>query len=292
VLEHFYRNRPGPSAFPALSLEILNLIAGPEVDVAALSRLIGRDPGMAAGVLRVANSAAYHALSPVETLREAIARLGLNEVAKVAGAISARTLFNPRARAELQVFGARWNALFHDAATTAMAAAALAMRSRGARSDLCYLGGMLHDVGRSIALRSVAALVLDGALARELPAARLDRVLDRVHVEVGGECHQEWTLPSHLTALCVRHHEEHVAAEPELAGLHVVRLASAVHLLRQDAALHRGAPAEIADSAAALSLDPRQVRALDAEVRLASAKVEQAFAVEPRAGRRARPAGA
>jgi hypothetical protein len=48
----------------------------------------------------------------IETVRDAITRLGLNEVGRVAGVVSARTLFNPRMRAEQAVFGSRWNALF------------------------------------------------------------------------------------------------------------------------------------------------------------------------------------
>jgi HD-like signal output (HDOD) protein len=275
VLAHFRANRPPPASFPALSLQILNLVARPDVEVTELARLIARDPALSAGILSVANSAYYRGAMEIETVRDAITRLGLNEVGRVAGAVSARTLFNPRMRAEQAVFVPRWNALFHRAVKVASGAAWLALRNRRVRSDRAYLGGLLHDVGMSVALRSLAALVLDGKLASKPDDARIDRVLDRVHAEVGGEAHQAWNLPQYLTVLAVRHHDPEIPAGEEFADLHAVRLASAIDDLRGPFAARGGR--EVVQSAGALQLGPFAVRALAAELRQAEARTAALF---------------
>jgi HD-like signal output (HDOD) protein len=282
VLGHFRENRPGPASAPSMSLRILNLVASPDGDIGELSRLVSADPALTAGVLTVANSALYRGVREIETVREALARLGFDEVARIAGALSAKSLFNPRLKAELAAFGPRFGALYHRALTVASGAAWQAMQRRGGRSDRAFLGGMLHDVGKSVALRSVAALSLEGKLALPAGEAPLARLLDQVHLEVGGECHQEWDMPQYLTVIAVRHHDEAVPGGDEFADLHAVRLTAAVHDLRAEPEAAARAAAEVVQSAGALGLTPNAVRALAAELRDVTQRVAAAFSLEHR----------
>jgi HD-like signal output (HDOD) protein len=267
ILERFAKARPEPASFPAIALRILNLVASPEAEVVELATLVSRDPALSAGVLSVANSVVFRGLMEVETVREAAVRLGLAEVGKIAAAVSARTLFSPRLRAEQTAFGERWQVLFRHSVAVGSAAAAFAQRHPGARADRVYLGGLLHDVGKSLALRILAGAFVEGHIAAP-EAARLERVLDQVHVELGGEAHQAWALPQYLTVISVRHHDDAVPGDQEFVDLHFVRLTSAVADLGEPAFAAR-AGREIAQSAAALRLDPYEVRALAAEVRQA-----------------------
>lgn len=279
VLEHCRRNKLGPASSPTLSLRILNLVASPGAEISELARIIAADPALSAGVLNVANSAYFRGVDEIETVRDAVTRLGLDEVGRVAGALSAKSLFNPKLRLEQATFGPRFTALYRRAVTVATAAAALAMRAR-ARSDRCYLGGMLHDVGRTVSLRSVALLHLEHQAAPGLGDPLLDRVLDRVHVELGGELHQEWQLPQYLTVLAVRHHDAEIPADEEFRDLHVVRLAAATHDVRAEPATAWRASREILQSAGALHLDPNGVRALAAELRVAEERVAATFGLD------------
>jgi HD-like signal output (HDOD) protein len=278
VLEHFRRNRPGPASAPSLSLQLLNLVASPRAEVGEMVRLISADAALSAGVLTVANSVAYRGLDEIETVRAAVVRLGLDEVARVAGAVGARTLFSPKLKAELAAHGRRHGALFHRALAVATAAGALALSRRNGRSDRAYLGGMLCDVGKSIALRSVAALGADPGAAPPDPA-RVERVLEMVHVEVGGECHQEWNLPRYLTVMAVRHHDREIPPDPEFVDLHAVRLCGALLDLRSGGPAARAAR-ETVQSAAALGLGPPAVRAVDADIRAAAGRAAIAFGIE------------
>jgi putative nucleotidyltransferase with HDIG domain len=261
LLAHFDAHRPGPASFPSLSLRILELVRDPEVEVPELARLIELDPAISAGVLVLANSPVFRGVCVIQTVREAIARLGLTEVSRLAGALSARSLYAPEVRAEFEMFEPTWNAIFHHALAVARAASALARRRWLPDPDRVFLAGMLHDVGRSIALRSMAAIMLDDRVkAWEGPA--LDRILHHVHREIGAEAHREWGLPAHIAAVATHHHDDVVDPGRENSEIHAVRLVSALHLLRSAPEVHPAAPAEAVQSARALGLGPVRLRAV------------------------------
>ncbi len=280
VLEHFQKNRPGPASAPSMSLQILNLVASPRTGAADLARLVQSDPALAASVLHVANSAYHRAVEEVESVRDAVARIGLEEAGRVAGALAAKSLFSPRMRQEFAAYSDRWSDLFVRAVTVATVSASLAMKKPPARSDRAYLGGMLHDVGKSVALRSLSSLALERQLVLLPLSSRLDRVLERVHVEIGGDVHQEWSLPQYLTVLCVRHHDDAVPGDAEFADLHVVRLVSALEDLRRAPANAPHAQVEVAQSAEVLRTDPHALRALLAELRTTSERVLRTFSLD------------
>ena len=260
VLAHFDAHRPGPASFPSIALKILDLVRDPKVDAAALARTVEMDAALSGGVLVLANSAVFRGVSKVETLRDAVARLGLGEVARIAASLSTRSLYRS-VRAEFELFGPTWNRLFYHAATVARAGGELSRMRKVGDPDRVFLGGMLHDVGKSLALRSLAALLLEDRVPQH-DAVSVDRILHQVHVLIGAEAHREWGLPEGLAAIAEWHHLPEIAAGPEQRELHVVRLTSAMELLRTGRGVSPTAAAEAMGSARALGLGPSRAQAL------------------------------
>jgi putative nucleotidyltransferase with HDIG domain len=280
VLADLQDRRPGVPDFPSIALEILERLRDPMIDVAGLARTIERDPALATGVLAVANSAVFRGLSGVETLREAAMRLGAGEVARIAAALSTRSLHRGLGD-ELEPFGPVGIRLFHHAATVARAGADLARRLELGDPDRVFLGGMLHDVGKPLALRSLAALVREGAVRRPDLAA-VERVLHAVHVPVGAEAHRAWGLPPALAAVAEWHHLPEIARGPGQAELHAVRLTSALELLRVAPGVSPTAADEVVTSARALALGPARVQALRGALGQHGAWVKMLFGEEAR----------
>ncbi len=266
VREHFAANRPAPNPSQALSLRVINMVAARDFSIIELTKLISQDPAVTAEMLKVANSPAYRGTQEVETLRDAVMRLGAQEVGRIAGSVAARTLFGPQLRKDLAHINQKLNQTSEESAAVAKVAAGLAMRVKGARTDLAFLGGMLHDVGRSVALSSLAAVVPAGV---RLSDSTLDRVVEQVHVELGAETHKAWELPRFLTLVALRHHEQDLPADGELLDVHVVRLVSALVQWRRHPELFDRTRAEVDSSARALGVDAFALRSLDTEVRLA-----------------------
>ena len=263
ILAHYQANRPGPESLPALSLQILNLIAAPSIDAQKLAALVSQDPALAANVVRVANTAFHKGVSDIETVRDAIARLGLEEVGRLASAVSARSLFNPKLRAQFVSFDTHLKRLFQDALTAAMAASWLAMRKPAANSGRVYLGGLLHDIGKTIALRSVAALAAEGKI--KPPPGSISRVIEQLHTIVGEDAVRGWSMPAYLTQMVAHHHDGEVAAE-EVVDLSAVRLVSALRALKTRDPHQPLADRELVESAQVLGVDPFELRALGAEL--------------------------
>lgn len=282
LLLHFRENKPAPSSLPAISLQVLNAVADPDLSLAEVSRLIAQDPAMSAGVLKVANSPTYAGAQEVESLRDAVTRLGVAEVGRVAGMVAARSLFQPQVRSEFSAFGPKWSELFAESVVAARGALWLSMRVRGVNGDHVFLAGLLHDLGRSVALRSLAALCVSEGAKLDPYDLRVDRVLERVHCEVGGEVDQAWNLPRFATLVTVRHHDLGLPNDDEYRGVHVVRLCSAMVQFRRQPWRIDTLEAEINESCAALGLDAYTLRSLDTQLRAELQQVAQLFTEKPR----------
>ena len=129
---------------PVVLLELLRLDPAADDHYEQVSRLIGSDPALATRVLRVANSAAYSRGRTLVHLEDAIARVGSVPCANLVIAESAARVFAPR--------HAWQRGLWVHAIGVAVLAQSLAASGliRGADPSLCYLAGLLHDIGRFV----------------------------------------------------------------------------------------------------------------------------------------------
>lgn len=259
VLDHFSRNKPAPTAFPALAVQIMDLLNDPDVDMARLLKAISPDPAVSINVLRVANSALYGRGTDIADLRMAVMRIGLRGVGEIAAGVAGRTLFDVALRVEYEAFPGRWHQLFLDTMAVAFSASQYAFELQAGRADRAFLAGMFHDIGKSLALRSLANLAISGRIEALPPDPVIDEVLERIHVEIGGTLHDLWGLPAHLKEACLRQHDLELPAGPDHADIHVMRLASGLHRLVLDPADGRRL-AEARQSLEALRLGRRQAR--------------------------------
>lgn len=270
VIAAFALNNPVPSASQRVSLRVITEVAQPSVALSDVSRLVQQDPALTAAVLKVANSAAYaQSGQEIHSLRDAVTRLGATEVGRVAGMAAARTLFAAQVKQEQAYFVREFAECFDDAQITAEVAASLALKVRGAHADQVFLAGMLHDIGRSMALRCLAALT---ATRGTLPQWLVEAVVEKVHVELGGQTHANWDLPRFLTLVAMRHHDDNLPTDGEFIDVHVVRLASALVRAHKGKALLLEYQREIDSSAAVLGLDGFALRAIDTQIREARAR--------------------
>src|SRR5512140_830266 len=182
-----------PIAFPSIAMEILELVRYPDVDLAELSRYVRVDGALAGGVLALANSAVYRSVRRIDTVKDAVARLGISEVARLAAAISMKSVYSEDATRSHERFRPLWTQLFLHAVTVARCASELARQKVAATagSEQTFMAGLLHDVGLASVLRGAAELTIFGKLPEVDPGV-IRRVLFRLHVEAGTELHESW----------------------------------------------------------------------------------------------------
>jgi HD-like signal output (HDOD) protein len=275
VLELCNNEEEVPGGLPTAALRVLNLVAGPDLELSDLASTIQQDPALTAAILRVANAASMGgAAGPINTVRDAVTRLGVSDSARVAGVVAAQTLFSPQSRLAQALFATPLAELHVACATIASGAAQAAMDRGIGRSDMAYLGGMLHDVGKTLAVSTLAELTERGSAPRELDRNVLAAVLEQVHVELGGRAHRLWKLPQYLAELCSHHHDSTLPHDSAHADQHLVRVASGLCALRARAQSAERI-GELVDSLLALDITPLQARALEAGLRSRSVQVRQ-----------------
>ncbi len=173
-------------AMPKAAMEAAKLLRNPEPEIEEVARCIELDPAMAAWLLRHANSALYGARFPIDSVSRAVAHLGLRRLKGVILELAMKRLSDyvgSRPWAERE-----W--------TYAIYCATIA-RELGKifnlDEDMCYLAGLLHDVGRLLALRE---LEVRGRL-KEGPSSTAadDIIMECLHRCIGSRMAKKWDLP-------------------------------------------------------------------------------------------------
>ena len=78
---------------PEIALKVRQAADDPEVNLNHMSEVIGHDPALSLGVLKVANSAMLGRSVKVETVNQAVTRIGLRQIKSIATAMALEQVF-------------------------------------------------------------------------------------------------------------------------------------------------------------------------------------------------------
>lgn len=188
--------------FPPLAGRLVGLLGSEELDVREVVKVIGLEPTVAAGVLRASNSALYSRGIEITNLKQAVVRLGPRESARVALSMATRQLFDLSRRAAEARFEHLQQAFWRHALTVAFTASGLAVKYQRGDPERALIAGMLHDIGKNVAL----------AYLSELPGASQESdtvvllVCREVHEAFGEDLARRWQLPEVVSQTCGHHH--------------------------------------------------------------------------------------
>lgn len=196
---------PRPAILERISAEM----AKNEPDFQRLAGIIGADVGLAAGLVKTANSPFFGGRSRVRSVKEALITLGLDVAGRAVAGLILRKVFPASLR--LERF---WDA----SARVAQLSGWLAQRTghHKLRADDAYTYGLFRDCGIPVLLMRFPgyAKVLAEANAEPERAftAVEDAHLPTNHAMVGCLLAQSWWLPEE-TCLAIRHHHEAAVVE-------------------------------------------------------------------------------
>lgn len=188
----------------------------PNSDPAELANLIRRDQAIATHLLRHANSAMYSTGVPINSIQQAVARLGIRRIREIALIVTCQGRVFDVPRYESQV-----RESFRRSLATAGFAQEIA-RLRRFNVESAFLCGLLHDVGRPILLQAVA----DHELASS-QQFNIEHVLDCVEhhrVPVAATLIRDWKLPSRAAEAVEQQ------LQPKAASTDAQLLCLAIHL--------------------------------------------------------------
>lgn len=205
-----------PSA-PLVLPKLHELLQRKRVNTHDLRVLIELDPGLATAVLRMANSAYFMGEEKIESIGEAILRLGTVALSRLAStSTAARWLSQP-----VKGYGWETGDLCRSSLCVAVSCDVLARVTGLAPREVAYTAGLIHDVGK-LALAYTCSEALNEvlrAVPEEYPTweAAEKAILGFPSTEVSKKLLQRWGFGHGLIEVAANHLHPSRAADEDRA---------------------------------------------------------------------------
>jgi putative nucleotidyltransferase with HDIG domain len=189
--------------FPQVAVRVLQLANRDNVQLHELSDLISSDPAFASEVLTIANSLLYAPRFPSNSILQAIAVLGVNNLQGLCLTVGSRAYLG-----KVISFPAMRTIWRHNLATAIIAEQLAA--AGFIDKDTAFTCGVLHDIGRlgiaAVRPTEYAAMLEEhcGTPESALEAERAFFGAD--HCAVGRHLISDWKLPIDFEAIVSEHH--------------------------------------------------------------------------------------
>jgi HD-like signal output (HDOD) protein len=196
VEEHIARGRLTIPSLPTVAVRVVRSGTQNSANAHILADIIHADRELTKYVLRIASSAAKRPTMPITSLQHAIAWLGLDDVANIAFTLA---LQGNMLHVEGQHRKARrlWR---HSLASALWARQVAHLLSR--ETGLCYLCGLLHNIGRAVALGAIHDVAEIAAIP--LAGNEYDCLIEVFQREVSERVIAAWALPAPVPAIVAR----------------------------------------------------------------------------------------
>lgn len=204
---------------PAVMQKLSVAVRDPNSDARTIAKLIEDDPAISTRLLKVVNSSLYAGGTEIQSVQQAVARLGLMTTNNIALSTSILSSF----KSDVKDGGFNRTEFWRHSISVGIAACvvhthvASHLRTRISKETL-RLAGLLHDIGKLIMDQYMnddfqAALQLAKSTPMPLHSAETDAAgID--HATLGGWLCGKWRLPEELMLSILWHHDPD-SAPPE-----------------------------------------------------------------------------
>lgn len=148
-------------SLPALTLEIRKALRSPDISLEVLSKLVSRDPALAALLIKYCSSPLNRTRRGPKTLKDVMQLLGVGQVDRITMVHSIQSLFTLHSAAHKKLFLEAWERLILQACICAF----LASRASHIQPEQALLASLMSELG---SLAILSAFKEDAVPSREL----------------------------------------------------------------------------------------------------------------------------
>lgn len=177
---------------PEVALQIRKAAEDPEISVASLSKVIGRDTALSARLIKVVNSPLLRASQEVTDLHTAITRLGINYSSNLAIGLVMEQIFHARS----EVVERKMREVWRKSLEIAGISYSLCRSHTSLKPDQAALGGLVHQIG----VLPILTYAEDHNELLSDPVS-LNHVIERIHPVLGDKLLRVWDFPEMLVNL-------------------------------------------------------------------------------------------
>ncbi|MCK5515470.1 MAG: HDOD domain-containing protein [Desulfobulbaceae bacterium] len=213
----------GNIVLPVLSsaaMRVQQELVKKEPEMKVLEGIISKDQSLSSQVLQMANSAFYHGLVEVKTIRAAVVRLGMREVGRITLLAASKNQFRSKNKA-LNIIMHR---LWQHSVGCALGVQWLSKRCKFEELEChAFFAGLFHDIGKLFVL-----MVIDQMKEKnkDLPLTQslLMEAMIVLHTQQGYNLMKQWNMPEEYSVIARDHHNQDFDSKNDLLVL--VRLSN------------------------------------------------------------------
>jgi HD-like signal output (HDOD) protein len=183
---------------PEVAIKIREIADDPDVNLMNMAQVIGQDPALSARMVKVANSAFMGRSVKVETLNQAVTRVGLRQVKNIATAIAMEQLFVSKNELVREYMEQSWQKTVN-VACVAMACLQIWLQDNKRTSlniDTLTLVALVHSIG-------VLPILTEAERHEEVFAnpAFLEAAIKKMAGKLGGAIMRSWEFSSEFVSV-------------------------------------------------------------------------------------------
>ncbi|MFT3841142.1 MAG: HDOD domain-containing protein [Myxococcaceae bacterium] len=187
--------------FPPVAAKLARVLSRADFELDQVVALMKSDAALAGAVLKVANSVAYSRGQEIATLPGAVMRIGARELSRHVLASGLQQAFGSPG----PLSGLR-RRVWRESLASAFVCQTLAKAGGHGSGELEFTAGLLHDVGKVVAL-SLLEELFKGKQAGPREESEWWALVERFHLELGMVLAAQWQLPKEIEAVVLGHHE-------------------------------------------------------------------------------------
>jgi len=183
---------------PEVALKVRQAADDPEINLGQMSDIIGQDPALAMGMIKVSNSALLGRSVKVETVSQAVTRIGLHQIKSISTAMALKQVFVSENDVVAMYMKKSWNKTI-DIASVAISLMSLYLKDNKHTSltlDTVTLASLVHNIGVLPILTE--AEQHPGIFANP---TFLQQAIIKLSGRIGGSITRAWGFSDELTLL-------------------------------------------------------------------------------------------
>ncbi len=191
--------------FDKTALRIQMEVQKKDAQLSKIEKLIIADPAVSSQILKLANSSFFRGLSKVMTVRDAVVRLGLDEITRMVLILTQKELYNTK---DSFIRNYR-NTLWQHALVCALTSQWVA-REAGYEEFIqeVFFASLMHDIGKLFLITIIEKIKASDEVPFIPSPAIIHEIIRTQHAEQGFRLLKKWNIPEKYCQVAKEHHDE------------------------------------------------------------------------------------
>ncbi len=206
VIKEMLKEIKSLKPMPQVANQIMKIVEDPKSAMADVADLVVYDPSLTANLLKLCNSAYFGLPRKVDSVKEAISMMGLDQIVDIV--LLKGGAENLRKRQE--GYGLHEGELWRHAVSSALIAKELAEKKRFRNKHLIFTAALLKDIGKVIldryvggSFEKIISLVQNGEYSF---GEAEKKIIGISHAELGGIVAKMWEFSPRMIYMITNHH--------------------------------------------------------------------------------------